>query len=106
MNCWEDSNGGGSTVRLGREKLKRALRRDEESLMWLEVGCLDEAERCCREALALFEELDGPAHPDRVNALRRLSTILRGQSRHEEAEACTAQAADIIDRRAGERTTE
>ena len=94
----EDFDGGGSAVRLDREKLRRALRRDEESLMWLDLGCLDAAEQCCREAAALFEELDGPEHPDGATALQRLAAILRGQSRYREAEACAARAANIMDR--------
>jgi tetratricopeptide (TPR) repeat protein len=80
------------------EKLKCALRLDEESLMLFDVGCLDDAERCCREALALFEDLDGPVHPDRANLLQRLSAILAAQSRFREAEACAARAVAIMDR--------
>jgi hypothetical protein len=87
-------------VSLDREKLRRALRRDEESLMWFDLDCLDAAEQCCREAVALFEEVDGPEHPDGPIAQQRLSAILYGQSHHREAEACAARAAGTMDRRA------
>jgi tetratricopeptide (TPR) repeat protein len=103
LELLEGFDGGGSAMRPDHEKLRRALRRDEESLLLLEMGCLDEAEHCCREAMALFEELDGPEHPDAVNALQRLSAILCGQSRYQEAEACAERAASIMDRLAGER---
>jgi hypothetical protein len=94
----EAFNDGRSVITLDHEKLRRALRKDEESLMWLEMGCPDEAEQCCREAVALFEELDGPGHPDGANALQRLSAILCGQSRYPEAEACAARAAGMMRR--------
>jgi hypothetical protein len=98
----EDFDACESRVRLDREKFRRALRRDEESLMWLDLGCLDAAEQCCREAVALFEEVDGPEHPDGAIALQRLSAILRGQFRYQEAEACAARAASIMDRLASD----
>ena len=79
------------------EKLERALLLDEQSLERLEGGLPAAAEPCCREALALFEELDGPVHPDCANMLQRLSAILEAQGRYGEAEACAARAVAIMD---------
>jgi hypothetical protein len=94
----EDFDGGRSAKALEHEKLRRAIHKDEESLMWFEIGRLDEAEQCCREAVALFEELDGSEHPDGANALKRLSSILSAQWRYREDEACAVRAAGIMAR--------
>jgi len=79
------------------EKLERAIRLDEESLVQLESGCLEGAERACRAALELFQELDGPRHPDGANLLQRLSSILQARSCYREAETCAARAVAIMD---------
>jgi tetratricopeptide (TPR) repeat protein len=86
-----------ATEETNEERLERALRLDEESLEWFEAGFLAVAERCCREALALFEELDGPVHPDGANLLQRLSAILDAQCRYREAEECAARSVAIMD---------
>jgi hypothetical protein len=44
----EDFDGGRSAMTLDRERLTRALRLDEEALMLIEIGCLNDAENCCR----------------------------------------------------------
>jgi tetratricopeptide (TPR) repeat protein len=47
-------------------------------------GALDEAERRGREALALFKELLGDAHPSTVNAIAFLGNVLRLSGRYHE----------------------
>ena len=79
------------------DKLDRALRLHEESFALRDAGDLDGAAGHCREALALFEDIDGPEHPDVANLLQGLGSILEQQCRYEEAQECAARAVAIMD---------
>jgi tetratricopeptide (TPR) repeat protein len=77
--------------------LERAVLLDEESIEQFEAGSLTAAEESCRAALALFEMIDGPVHPDCANLRQRLSAIFDAQSRYREAEEFAARAVTIMD---------
>lgn len=79
-------------------KPELALRRHEESYELRANGDLAGAEKACREALAMFEEIDGPEHPDTANLLQCLGSILDQQCRYDEAEACGRRAVAIMDK--------
>jgi tetratricopeptide (TPR) repeat protein len=83
------------------QKIELALRRHEESFELKAAGDLAGAEGACREALALFEEVDGKEHPDTANVLQCLGAILDRQCRYDEAEECGRRAVAIMDKVAG-----
>ena len=78
-------------------KLKHVLALQEEFWALTEKRDLPGAETCCREALALQEEIDGPVHPDVANLLQSLASILDMRGRHDEAEVCARRAVAIMD---------
>src|SRR4051794_41981882 len=83
------------------QKVELALRRHEESFELRAAGDLTGAETACREALALFEEIDGKAHPDTANVVQCLGAILEQQCRYDEAEGGGRLAGAIMGKIAG-----
>ena len=58
---------------------------------------LGEAERLCREALAIFETEEGPESADVANILHTLGGILEQRGRYDDAATCAARAAGIVE---------
>jgi len=57
---------------------------------------LEEAEKCCRRAAAMFKQIDGPESPDVANVLNTLASICAQQGNHKDAEDHASQAGRIM----------
>src|SRR5579872_338424 len=90
--------GGASMMLINEEdKLARALELHELSRTLQYAGDFAGAESRCRQALAIFEEIDGPVHPDVANLLQSLGTILEQQGLYDDAGTCASRAIAIMD---------
>jgi tetratricopeptide (TPR) repeat protein len=85
-----------------RDPLARAVALHERAIVLREAMRLPRAERDCRQALALYQEAEGRAHPDVANALVELGQILEGRDQLREARRCHARALAILSRASGD----
>ena len=60
-------------------------------------GRLDEAEELFRSSIALFEQVEGPEHPDVAAALGNLGAVLEDRCDYPGAEECYVRAAAITE---------
>src|SRR5262245_7660313 len=60
-------------------------------------GRIDEAEELFRQALALFEQVEGPAHPDVAAVLGNLGAIFEDRCDYPAAEECYVRAAAVTE---------
>ena len=78
--------------------MSRAAALHERAIALRGAMRLPEAERCCRQALALYEAAEGRAHPDVANALVELGQIVEGRDRLREAARHHRRAMTILAR--------
>lgn len=81
-----------------RDPLNRAAALHERAIVLREAVRLPEAERCCRQALALYEAAEGSGHPDVANALVELGQIVEARDRLREAGRYHRRALAILTR--------
>src|SRR5215471_3922302 len=60
-------------------------------------GRVDEAEELLRRAIAIFEQVEGPASPDVAAELGNLGAVLEDRCDYQAAEECYARAATITE---------
>ncbi|CAN0563982.1 unnamed protein product, partial [Ectocarpus sp. 12 AP-2014] len=58
-------------------------------------GIYDEAENLCRRALAIFEKIHGPAHPEVSSTLHNLAKLLATQGIHSHAKDLFQRSIEI-----------
>lgn len=75
----------------------RAVALHEEAIAARLGGRYQEGERACREAVAIFETVDGPASADLANALIEQGRLLDRLDRLQEAEVLLDRAIAILD---------
>jgi len=68
----------------------------EQAIALRAAGDFAAAERACRRAVAGYEAVEGPRHPDVANALVELGLILEARDQLREAARCQRRALDIL----------
>jgi len=79
------------------DPLDHACALHDRSMDAREEGRFTDALAPALEALALFEEHEGPEHPDVANVLNNLGTVLAELARYDEAETYLRRSVDIME---------
>jgi tetratricopeptide (TPR) repeat protein len=72
------------------------VRAHEQAIALRAAGSFAAAERACRRAIAGYEAVEGPRHPDVANALVELGLVLEARDRLRDAARCQRRALDIL----------
>src|SRR5689334_17735214 len=93
-----DTDGGGAPMKKEHlDPIDQALALHEQAKQYQVEYQLDDAERCCREALQLLEQIEGEQHPDVANVLNDLSSILDQRGNYREAANCARRSLAIME---------
>ena len=79
------------------DPIDQALELHEQAKQYQAQFHLDDAERCCREALRRIEQIEGDRHPDVANVLNDLSSILDQRGNYTEAAVWAQRSLGIME---------
>jgi len=87
-----------SETSIPRSSVAQAVSRHEQAVELREAGRFAAAERAARRALLLFQQCEGPSHPDVAHALFELGRILVARDQLRPARRCYERALAILAR--------